>query len=233
MFEYPFKTIEALRIHTAKHKKQTSEIQMCQKCGICGSEFVSNNEFRSHIKVKHTLNFNCDICDFQGSSKIILTKHTNLKHRTKDNQEAGTLRCTECEQQFSSKWSLNNHNRDRQGKIKLCRHFQQGKCRFTDKDCWDKHEKESSEKFQCSTCGITFKSKNVVMLHRKKEHPEKVQNCRNQENCTQTTCWYKHETSKVPEINHSEDDEWVLNELDNENMDFQEAPMPPKPPLSQ
>ena len=80
----------------------------------------SNNKFRKHIKSKHTVHFNCELCDFQGSSKIILIKYTNLKHIAPDNQDSGTLKCTLCEEQYSSKWNLNNHTRDKHEKIEIC-----------------------------------------------------------------------------------------------------------------
>ena len=119
MCEYPFKNIAALKTHTEKHKKKTIEVILIQSCGICGLEFTSNNEFRQHIKIKHSFQFNCDKCDFQGSSKMILIKHENLKHRTKDQHMAGTLKCTKCEEQFSSNWNLQNHIRDSHGKTKI------------------------------------------------------------------------------------------------------------------
>ena len=117
--EYPFKTQENLNSHKEKHKNETEEGETNQTCGICSTEFSSNNEFRNHIKIKHITQFNCENCDFQGSSKIILTKHLNLKHRNKEDQENGTLICSNCKDQFSSLWNLNNHMRDTHTKTQV------------------------------------------------------------------------------------------------------------------
>ena len=317
MCEYPFKTITALNKHILKHKKPVIEVEMNQNCGICASEFSSNNEFRRHIKIKHTMQYNCNKCDFQGSSNIILTKHINLKHRAKDDQVDGTFKCQECDEQFSSFWSLNNHMRDHHVKTKICKHFKEGRCRFSANECWDKHELVNVEsipndskyqctscgnsfntknsvmthikkehpgivnlasipnddkhqcqtcgnsfisknsvmmhikkehpgtvnlasipiddKYECNTCANSFNTKNSVMMHRKREHPDKVKPCRDEPNCTRKNCWYAHKTTKVIETNPSvkETREWVSNELDGENEDFQLAPIPTKPPINE
>ena len=64
----------------------------------------------------------------------------NLKHRNKDDQENGTLKCSHCKDQFSSLWNLNNHMRDTHTKTEVCKWFRDGHCRFSDKVCWNIHE---------------------------------------------------------------------------------------------
>ena len=59
-------------------------VTVSQECGICGVKVSSKNELRKPIKIKHTETFNCQDCDFQGLSNIILIKHMNLKRRTKN-----------------------------------------------------------------------------------------------------------------------------------------------------
>ena len=114
--------------HKEKQKECPTEINNSQNYGFCGVETSSSNEFRNHIKIKHTPNFNYELCDFQGSSKIILIKHMNLKHRHPSGQESGTFKCTLCENQYSSNWNLNNHTRDDHGRTKICRCFKGGSC---------------------------------------------------------------------------------------------------------
>ena len=122
-------------------------------------------------------------------------------------------------------------------KTKYCKHFKEGTCKFPDNECWDKHTKEienkpSSEKgdkLQCHTCRKSFTIKNEMMIHRIKEHPDKVKPCRDQESCTRKPCWYRHEAPA--EVEHTNDN-WVNSELDNENVDFQEVTMLPKPALA-
>ena len=235
--DYPFRSKTDLVKHQGKHSLGVTEIDENQNCGLCGYEFSSNNEFRNHIKIKHSTQFNCTHCSFQGSSKVILTKHVNLSHRNEEEQEEGTFRCTECKQQFSSKWNLKNHIRDNHEKRKDCEFYRIGSCQFPDTVCWDKHEKNesskttSNDKFECHTCRKTFQSRHVVMVHRLNEHPEKIKPCREQENCTRQVCWYKHQQNKASEKNYI-NNSWISDELDSETVDFQEAPVIPKPPLT-
>ena len=255
--EYPFKSQTALNIHAENHNKKHDEKEVDQNCGICKEQFSANDEFRRHIKIKHTKHFNCDQCDFQGSSKIILIKHKNLKHRTEHDQEEGTFRCTECAAQFSSNWNMNNHIRDEHSKTRPCQFFREGRCRFPENECWNKHEKEVQKKspnatekgngFPCFDCEQSFKSRYVMMEHRSKQHKEKMKMCKNAENCTFTKCWFRHSTnatkSKPNEVDTNQ--EWLDEELDNEiehlenenkelnneSEDFQEDPTEPNPPL--
>ena len=236
--EYPFRNKTDLIIHKEKHKVEATEINDSHNCGICSIEVNSNNELRKHIKAIHTVNFDCDLCDFQGSSKIILTKHANLKHRTPDKHESGTFKCTLCSEQYSSNWNLNNHTRDKHGKTQICKWFNDGKCRYPTKECWNIHEKEDTEhngrdlnEVECHTCKESFKTKNEMMKHRLNHHSTRVKPCRDGRNCTRQTCWYRHGKDK-PFSSREKDitDEWVINELDNENEDFQKAPKPAKPP---
>ena len=242
MCEYPFKTQAAVKTHQEKHKKETENTDMSHDCGICGTELSSNNEFRKHIKIKHTIQFNCNKCDFQGSSQIILTKHLNLKHRNQDDQESGTLVCSQCREQFSSIWNLKNHMRDRHAKTEVCKWFRDGDCRFPEKDCWNKHETRElilinvTEEIKCHTCKTKFKTKDEMMRHRLKNHQEKVKDCRDGENCSRQGCWYKHKTvimekTATPEEEIS--DRWVNSELDSENTDFPQVPIQPAPPTNQ
>ena len=44
----------------------------------------------------------------------------NLRHREKNEQSKDTLKCDSCEEEFSAKWNLNNHIRDKHDKINVC-----------------------------------------------------------------------------------------------------------------
>ena len=64
--------------------------------------------------VSHQSDYNFQECDIQaGESKIIISKHMNLRHRQESEQTNDKLKCDECNMQFSSKWSCNNHKRDK------------------------------------------------------------------------------------------------------------------------
>ena len=63
----------------------------------------------------------------------MLTKHLNTTHNKATEQENGTFACTQCEKQFSSKWTYNDHIRDKHNRLKDCEFFKKGDCRFPDK----------------------------------------------------------------------------------------------------
>ena len=69
------------------------------------------------------------------------------------------------------------------------------------------------------------------MVHRLNEHPEKIKPCRDQANCTRQVCWYKHKQNKAPEKNYI-GTFCISDELDSENVNFQEVSVIPKPPLT-
>ena len=74
------------------------------------------------------------------------------------------------------------------------------------------------------------------MIHRSEDHPDKVKPCRDQDNCTRTSCWYKHNKKKAPESSPDEEEsvsEWISDELDSETEGFQGVQIPTKPPLNQ
>ena len=182
--EYPFKDQVTLKKHTAKHKKKHSEIEVKQCCGICETTILSNNELKRHIKIKHSEQFTCNQCDFQASTKMILTKHINIKHRTGEDQLDGTLRCKECGEQFSTAWSMGNHMRDNHTKKTLCKFFKDGRCKFTETQCWNIHVideernllivKDVEKKTKCFNCDQAFKTMKNMMDHRSKNHTEKI-----------------------------------------------------------
>ena len=87
-------------------------------------------------------------------------------------------------------------------KVKLCKHFVEGKCVFGE-ECWFLHDKTKKlEKIKCMFCELSFNSKQELMNHRKNEHPKRVKQCANEENgnCQHgpRLCWYNH--TKIDDI---------------------------------
>ena len=60
---------------------------------------------------------------------------------------------------------------------------------------------EQKFKYTCNTCKDNFESKNELMMHRKKEHVEKVQVCWNfvSSKCqfVEDLCWFRHCNSEM------------------------------------
>ena len=78
-------------------------------CSLCEIDCISIIELNNYIKAKHLADFNCEHCDFQTSSKIILPKHINIMHREPADQTSDIHNCNVCDKQFYAIWNLNNH----------------------------------------------------------------------------------------------------------------------------
>ena len=138
--KYPFKSKSNMMEHKKKHEKVNVVGEQDNTCSVCGKVLTANDDLSKHIKRIHIPQFNCDDCDFQGTSKGILTKHVNGKHRTRDNRMEGALGCNMCHEEFSDKWNLMNHKRDKHEKAEVCRYYKENKCKFSTENCWFKHE---------------------------------------------------------------------------------------------
>ena len=234
--EYPFRTEIEMNQHTAKHKNYKRNPEINNICSLCGKTFISNNEFRDHIRTIHSRKqFNCQDCDFQASSQIILNKHINLTHKSKDSVQETTFKCTHCNKQFSAMWNLKNHLRYDHKTIEDCIYFKKGKCRFPDKVCWNKHtvllpiqtDSNPNKSIECFDCKETFERIKHMMLHRKSKHPEKVRPCRNPDTCEFTTCWYRHIE------NNTNDNISITNSENEKEQGFHKGQVKQNPPLSQ
>ena len=244
--EYPFKEIAVLFRHKEKHRatKQIANPENSYDCNLCKKRLNNENLLKQHILHIHgrSKQYNCDCCDFQGSSQIILNKHINTKHRDQDNQLVGTLKCQDCNAQFSAKWNLMNHKRDVHKNMITCKFFQEKRCKFSEDMCWYKHtekkheaqrkDKNVLEVIQCHVCDQKFRKTNDMMQHKKTQHPDQVRECKaNKEgNCSfGNRCWYIHKDLET-EIN-VEDNEYEDIEPENNATDFQENSENLAPPL--
>ena len=205
--------------------------------------------------------WNCVECFFQGSSNIELIKHTNLKHKKTDEQIPGTLKCNDCNEQFSSKWSLMNHRKEHHPSENTCKYFLQSSCKFTADICWFKHDvtknnsQINSQLVACYVCKETFKNKNEMMKHRRVSHTGVVRTCTNfkTNSCrfNSENCWFLHKDESLCvygslcknfrenkcSLKHLENSENKNREEGNKNnksdLVFQKGPIDPKPPIFQ
>ena len=95
-------------------------------CCLCSQTLRGNNELLSHIRMKHSKEFNCTECECQASSAIILNKHLNLKHTKQNDPEKNTLKCGHCNHQFSALWNLKKHKRDEHDIVDECIFLKRG-----------------------------------------------------------------------------------------------------------
>ena len=77
-------------------------------------------------------------------------------------------------------------------KVAICLNYNANGCPFEDKKCWFLHM-QSNEDFKCNICDESFQTKSKFMNHRKNQHREMVQLCKNNEECVfKSSCWFKH-----------------------------------------
>ena len=130
--------------------------------------------------------FNCNDCDFQGTTGMQLKKHFMLKHTVKSD---GPIKCRVCGEGFDVKWKLMNHRKDQHmASVGHCRNYNERKCYYSATMCWWKHEDNqtgSGDNINCYVCNESFGTKMELMIHRKKEHGSIVRQCSEfiQNNC--------------------------------------------------
>ena len=152
-------------------------------CEKCQERFDNEADFTSHIKTKHSKQWNCDECDFQASTRAILMNHCRLTsgHQPIKQRlgQTGVLECFTCRNEFRSYHDLMEHRKEEHPYHKKCRYFLKGECKFEAKDCWYLQENrpkvatkvvEVNENIQCYICKNIFFSKHDLMEHKQAHH---------------------------------------------------------------
>ena len=123
---------------------------------------------------RRELEFNCNDCDFQGTTEIELDKHILLKHRIDGRNMDVKLKCRNCGEQFTAKWDLMNHRKTMHSStVAVCRNYSVGKCNFSAEICWWNHINPCNK----------FKQGNCMF--------------------SEETCWYKHQIECVDPENQA------------------------------
>ena len=144
---------------------------------------------KSQIEEKE---FNCNDCDYQGSTQRDLEKHIYIKH-TMTNK----INCRICGEEFTEKRNLMHHRKKKHIEtVAPCRKKIEGQCDYSDEMCWWSHVEKTGQDHACYICGKTFIDKNSMMKHRKIEHRNIVKECSEfiKNNCRfqEAACWFKH-----------------------------------------
>ena len=220
---------EALTIESKKKDKlieemktQLKQFEISSKAEVKSSGFqtdfscFSANCVRNvNVTCDFDEDFNCNECDFEASCKLELEWHMNANHgwpSPQDEEEDYDKKfiCNMCGEILDTKGSLMNHRKDMHiEEVKLCSFFAQGSCDFQDDMCWYIHDKKraAQQEFKCSFCEEKFKTKFLIMHHKKEYHRESVLPCRDfiKGSCRfeSERCWFKHErySSNNQEIN--------------------------------
>ena len=174
-------------------------------CHECDYQGTRQNELQKHMKLKHenqevrshtTGENNCNKCD-KIETKEVLQKHTDLQHTSKD-----LINCRICGAEFLTKGNLMYHRkREHPMSVATCRNKLTGQCRRSDDTCWWSHEQRIEGNNTCFICEKTFRNKNEMMIHRKSEHANIVQDCQEfkKQQCrfNEDFCWFKHTVKEI------------------------------------
>ena len=221
------KSNAALGEHMKTHDGQLPNL----KCKKCNQQFSGRNALENHISSFHEAQLNCYDCQFQASSGSELRKHLNQKSHSAapgviEKNLGKTMTCKGCGEEFSEWWNLMNHRRDNHPeKRRRCRNDIKGECDYSDEGpnrCWWRHEKGNSTKENdtlefnqtCNVCDEMFTSKSEMMLHKKREHKEKVPFCKKliEGTCEHTApkCWFRHDLAQNEEAHSQESSKSVF-----------------------
>ena len=218
--------------HMVKDHSERIQEEVSFRCDICTISYKSKAQLQSHKKWKHTIDiqkeeqFNCEGCDFQCTSRLQLNKHINLKHIGKNQPKKDVIKCRICDDQFSEKWNLMNHRKEKHiHTVAFCKKKLEGNCPFTDEKCWWNHQArytEITQRVECFICGEIFEDKSSLMRHRKTKHTSIIRKCEKflNDNCPfqSNSCWFIHgdEAMDIDE-NLSDNNIKVTEDLNNKD----------------
>ena len=156
------------------------------QCKNCQEKFVKIVDLEKHIKTRHSIQWNCEQCDFQASTRAILMNHCKLTQGHKPSAqkqrlgETGVIECYTCRSEFRSYHNLMSHRKNEHPSHKKCRYFLKGTCNFSREECWYLHEEGTNTETNldinviCNICRNMFMTKRDLMEHKKINHPLQV-----------------------------------------------------------
>ena len=223
--------IHTLKLEVAKlREEKTSTAFECQTffediripCNSCIYNATCEEELNWHMSEEHEVSsdpyfdtdFPCDICGKWCRSESDLEYHqkkheASLKSGDIPSSKDGATEhvCEFCTETFKTKRMLMQHKKEHhKDKVNVCWNFSSGKCDFREDLCWFLHSEtsESSKKEnKCNICEKGFANIGDFMHHKKIEHAETVQMCRNTNSCPYQNCWFRHE----PHTSHEQNNE--------------------------
>lgn len=192
-------------------------------CQICIYVATCEEQLNWHMENDHDIttdlqyetDFPCGICGKWCRSEADLTYHLkkheldSLTCKSKSlNNESEMLTCNFCDGKFATKRELMLHKKKvHSEKVRICWNNSNRECEFGDNACWFLHTKTSnSDQVDCTICGQVFPNINHLLNHKKKNHIESVQHCKNDlsSSCKYgyQNCWYKHNIPTDNELNN-------------------------------
>ncbi|XP_076029599.1 uncharacterized protein LOC143018235 [Oratosquilla oratoria] len=136
-------------------------------CSKCDAQFVSKQELKTHIKLKHE-EHKCEVCNMTFKYSCLLIKHTQRMHMAK--QERKKHHCEDCGRVYRFLPQLNKHRRlvhthpeERVYKCSFCQ------LSFTSYNQRLRHYRathRAKRKLRCVECSLNFETLDEFNLHR-------------------------------------------------------------------
>ena len=197
------KSKESSDMEISSLKKENNELKMvCEK-----KTDLTTVQTHTQTYPQNDFDYNCGVCVFQSSSEDPLWSHMDSEHDIQREKTNESISCELCHQYFIKESDLKYHIKMKHDEmVKPCKYFMQGRCMFSDEDCWNSHNSqniqtiETSIEFYCQHCNKVFNVKSEFMKHRKQQHLQSVALCRENNNnkCRfKNECWYRHITETI------------------------------------
>ena len=227
------KPLEEMRTMRIKLEKVTSENKILQefknlsegkyfKCDKCDFTARSSNDIKIHLDIEHPeeeIVFRCEICGFSTNNEISLKKHG-------ENHQQMKLKCSKCGEVCDTDEMLKDHLKNahprKSSHIKDSTDLPDAHIHCNAPRCSDDNIKTASQntnaregQFVCRDCKEKFKTKWMLMSHRRDHHPiNKMCFYDAEDNCSFSAdqCWYKHKESRC----NTNSEERVSNQKTNE-----------------
>ena len=178
-----------------------------RNCEICGYEAESMYVLDAHTWELHDDAVECNFCENTFEDESDLLKHKKEEHPNLQQENEGSplnegdkssfLSCQFCVSNFSNLRKLMKHKKiHHEDDVDNCWNYSSGNCEFGGENCWFLHTNRSETKFKCNSCDKTFVNRDKFLHHRKKNHKESIQTCKNLESgkCKygNDKCWFNH-----------------------------------------
>ena len=185
-------------------QRNKTSFKLSIKCRQCDFKTNNNGELKKHISSKHPVSvpkFKCNFCNYEATHENTLRKHkmVSIGHsiERKKTENTSSHKCFDCEMQFNSKLSLNNH--------KSSAHINQNEkikcnlCDFTaiNKETSAKHMKVAMGHIKNANCKFFMRGNcskgNLSFRGMNRTYAQNNRQCRYGPNCFKfPNCGFKH-----------------------------------------
>ena len=163
---YTTKTTGCMHVHV----KRMHMDKRIHHCIICAKDFVTLTELKLHAQIhmeNRERSFQCQICSYSAHSEKALLSHAEKHLGTR-------FGCDKCEQSFSCKGTLRNHNRTKHDATFKIPVFSCSQCpkSYNSKGHLNRHifSHAGFKPYKCDICEVNYASPNGFKSHMEEKH---------------------------------------------------------------